>query len=100
MDSNEKKCWVLVSSLKENTSLEELERLTPLVKNLIDEWQTGGKIMWSGSFEDNDTGMAVFEATEDEAQQFFEKYRTACSDSLEYRLHQWSAMPILSVLSE
>ena len=94
-----KKCWVLVSSLKEDSTLEDLERLTPLVKNLVDQWQSSGKIMWSGSFEDNNTGMAVFEATKEEAEKFYENYRTACLDILEYRLHQWNAMPILSVLS-
>jgi predicted AAA+ superfamily ATPase len=99
MDSDNKKCWVLVSSLKENTTSDELESITPLVKNLVDEWQSSGKIMWSGSFEDNNTGMAVFEATEDEAQNFYEKYRTACSDVLLHHMHQWNAMPLLSILS-
>lgn len=94
----EKRCWVLVSTLKQDATKDDLERITPAVKNLVDDWQSQGKIMWSGTFEENDTGMAIFEATTNEAQEFYEKYRTACSDALESNLHQWSAMPILSVL--
>ena len=56
--------------------------------------------MWSGAFNDNATGMAVFEATEQEANEFYDKYDRICSGILEYSMYQWDAMPILSVLSK
>ena len=56
--------------------------------------------MWSGAFNDNATGMAVFEATEREANEFYDKYDRICSGILEYSMYQWDAMPILSVLSK
>jgi len=98
MDDLEKRCWVLVSTLKQNATADDLERITPAVKNLVDDWQSQGRIMWSGSFEENDAGMAIFEATKSEAQEFYRKYHIACSDVLESNLHQWSAMPILSII--
>ena len=55
--------------------------------------------MWSGSFDDGATGMAVFEAAKDEADDFFKKYDEACSDKLEYTMYGWDAMPVLSLLS-
>lgn len=94
------KPWVLVSSLKENTSEQELERITPAISELIDQWHSKGRIMWSGAFNDNKTGMAVFEATENEANDFYAKYDKVCSEVLDYNLYQWDAMPILSLLSK
>lgn len=99
MEDVEKNCWVLVSVLKEDATQEDLERITPAVKEMVDKWHAQGKIMWSGSFDDVNTGMAVFEATKKEANSFYEKYRTACSDVLESSLHSWNAMPLLSLIS-
>ena len=45
------------------------------------------------------SSMAIFEATEPEAREFFKKYDSVCSGVLEYSMYQWDAMPILSVLS-
>ena len=59
-----------------------------------------GKIMWSGAFDNQMSSMAVFEATEEEANEFFRKYSSVCSDVLNYHLYQWEAMLILSVLSK
>ena len=56
--------------------------------------------MWSGPFNDDVTGMAVFEATKTEADTFFKKYDKICSGILEYSMYEWDAMPILSVLSK
>ena len=95
-----RKPWVLVSVLKETTSQNDLERITPFITKIIDDWQSQGKIMWSGSFNDNKTGMAVFEATENEANELYEKYDKACSGILDYFLYQWDAMPLLSILSK
>lgn len=97
--SQEQKPWVLISVIKDGTTREELEAVAPRVKELVDEWQSKGRIMWSGSFDDGATGMAVFEAAKDEADDFFKKYDEACSDKLEYTMYGWDAMPVLSLLS-
>ncbi len=94
-----KKPWVLISVFKENTNPDDLTRITPQIQNIIDDWQSTGKIMWSGAFNDNATGMAVFDATEQEANEFYDKYDQICSGILEYNMYQWDAMPILSLLS-
>ncbi len=85
--------------IKDGTTREELEAVAPRVRELVDEWQSKGRIMWSGSFDDGATGMAVFEAAKDEADDFFKKYDEACSDKLEYTMYGWDAMPVLSLLS-
>ena len=92
--------WVLISVYRDNTNPNDLQRISPQIQNLIDEWQSTGKIMWSGAFSDNKTGMAVFEGTENEANEFYQKYDKICSGILEYSMHQWDAMPILSLLSK
>ena len=97
--SQEQKPWVLISVIKDGTTREELEVVAPRVRELVDEWQSKGRIMWSGSFDDGATGMAVFEAAKDEADDFFKKYDEACSDKLEYTMYGWDAMPVLSLLS-
>lgn len=74
--------------------------ITPQVTVLVDEWQSQGRIMWSGAFDIEQSSMPVFEATEDEAKGFFKKYENICSGVLNYYLHQWDAMPILSILSK
>lgn len=95
----ETKPWVIISVYKDNTNSQELEKITPQIQNLVDDWQSKGKIMWSGAFNDNQTGMAVFEATKQEADEFYQKYDNICSGILEYSIYQWDAMPILSILS-
>ena len=50
--------------------------------------------MWSGAFNDNATSMTVFEGTEQEANEFYDKYDKICSGVLEYSMYQWDAMPI------
>ena len=56
--------------------------------------------MWSGSFDGQPSGMAIFEATDEEANKFYEEYSNACENVLTHYLYQWDAMPILSVLSK
>lgn len=99
MSQQETKPWVLVSNIREDTTSLNLEMIAPQISLLVDEWQSKGKIMWSGSFDDEQSSMVVFEATEDEAKEFFKKYENICSGILNYYLPQWNAMPILSVLS-
>ena len=100
MSQAETKPWVLVSSIQKDTNPEDLVRISPQISELVDEWQSQGRIMWSGAFDNELTSMAVFEATETEAKEFFQKYEDVCSGILNYYLYQWDAMPILSVLSK
>ena len=37
---------------KENTNPNDLQRISSQIQNLVDEWQSQGKIMWSGVFID------------------------------------------------
>lgn len=96
---DQKRPWVLISVFKDDTNPNDLSRIIPQIQEIIDEWQSTGKIMWSGAFNDNATGMAVFEATEQEANEFYAKYDNVCSGILKYTVYQWDAMPILSILS-
>jgi len=91
--------WVLISVFRENPNPNDLSRITLHIQEIIDDWQYAGKIMWSGAFNDNATGMAVFEATQQEANEFYAKYDKVCSGILKYTMYQWNAMPILSLLS-
>ena len=100
MSQHEVKPWVLVSNIKEDVNTHDLQQIAPQVAALVDEWQSTGRIMWSGSFDNEASSMAVFEATEDEAMEFFKKYENVCSGVLNYHLYQWDAMPILSVFSK
>ena len=99
MSEQERSPWVLISVIKDGASPEDLQALVPQVQNLVDEWQAQGRIIWSGSFADNATGMAVFEGTKLEADAFYQKYDGICSGILEYTMYQWDAMPLLTCLS-
>lgn len=92
--------WVIVSSIGKDTSEQDLQRISPKIQALVDKWQESGRIMWSGSFENQPSSMAVFEATEEEANHFYKEYTNACENLLVHNLYQWDAMPILSVLSK
>ena len=96
---SDKRLWVLVSSLKENTVQEDLDRITPQVSNLVDYWHSRGKFVWSGPLDNNKTGLAIFEASEAEAVQLLEDHKHASLDVLESYLYQWDAMPFLSLLN-
>jgi len=100
MSQQETKPWVLVTNVKENIAQQDLEYIVPQVTTLVDEWQSKGKIMWSGPFDNENSSMAVFEATENEAKEFFKKYDDTCSKFLNSYLYQWGAMPLLSILSK
>lgn len=100
MSVNDVKSWVLVSSIKQDTNPQDLQRISPQISILLDEWHANGKIMLSGPFDNELSSMAVFEATEQEARAFYKRYQEICSDVLTYELYQWDAMPILSILSK
>ncbi len=99
MSQQETKPFVLVSNIRDDANPQDLERIAPQVATLVDEWQSKGRIMWSGAFDNETSSMAVFEATEQEAKELFAKYEKICSGVLNYYLYQWDAMPILSLLS-
>ena len=92
--------WVIITVFKENTNLNDLPRISPQIQNLVDEWQSQEKMLWSGAFNDDATSMTVFEGTKQEANEFYSKYDKICSGILQYSMYQWDAMPILSVLSK
>ncbi|WP_299293636.1 hypothetical protein [Nitrosopumilus sp.] len=100
MSQSDVKPWVIVSSIKQDTNPQDLQRISPQVSTLVDEWHANGKIMLSGPFDNALSSMAVFEATEEEARAFYKKYEDICSGILTYELYQWDVMPILSVLSK
>lgn len=95
---SEKKVWVLVSSLRDDTKEIDLQMVSPSVIELIDEWQSSGQFIWSGPFSDGKTGLAIFGATKEEANRFYEKYDKICSGVLSYHLYQWDSLPLLSML--
>jgi hypothetical protein len=97
---SQRKPWILVSILKESTNEQDIERMRPQIGNLIDSWQSQGRIMWSGALSDNKTGIAIFEATDEEANSIYDNYDKICSNVLDYYLYQWDAMPILSLLGK
>ena len=94
------KTWVIVSSIKDNTKPIDLEMITPQIIQLVDEWHSKGKMMLSGPFDNNLSSMAVFEGTNEEAQELYKKYQDICSGILTYELYQWNVLPILSVLNK
>ena len=91
--------WVIITVFREDTNANDLQRISPQIQSLVDEWQSKGSMMWSGAFNDNATAMTVFEGTKQEVDKFYDKYDKICSGILEYSMYQWDAMPILSVLS-
>ena len=94
---SEKKLWVLVSSLRQNTTEDDLKRLSPSVSELLDEWQSGGKFIWSGPLGDRKTGLAIFEGTRKEANHFYNQYEKICSGILDFHLSKWDALPLLTL---
>ena len=93
----EDKLWVLVSALKNNATDSDIDRIASSVSRLIDSWNTKGKFILSGPFNDNKSGMAIFQGTEEEANSFFEENKKVTSDVLESYMYQWEALPILSI---
>ena len=100
MSQQETKPWALVTAIKENIDQQNIEIITSQIATLVDEWHSKGKIMWSGPFDNENSSMAIFEATEQEAKEFFKKYEDECSGILTYEMYQWDAMPLLSILAK
>ena len=99
LETDNKKLWVLVSSLKETTTDDDLQRIKPSVSALVDQWYTRGKFVLSGPLDNKKSGLAIFEATENEAKQLLDEQKRASSDALDSYLYQWDALPFLSLLN-
>lgn len=95
----QRKPWVIVSVLKSDINPQDTGVAVTGLGNLVDEWHSQGKIMWSGAFDDNKTSMTIFEASDDEANDFFARYNQTCNKVVDSYIYQWDAMPILSLLS-
>ena len=93
-----KKPYVLVSAFKEDVKLEDVKQSTPALALILDEWQLSGKMIWSGSFDDNKSAMSIIEAGKNEADEFLIKYNNATNTFLSTYMYQWDAMPLLSLL--
>ena len=95
---DERKLWVMISSRKKSCVERELEIIKPIIEKLNEQWFEKGDFIWAGRFDDQKTSMAIFEATEEKAKNYFEDYSKACSGSLETVLHHWDAMPLFTIL--
>lgn len=87
----QKELWVLVSQIKEGTNNSDLERITPQVLSLIDNWASE-RFIWSGPFSDGSSGMAIFEATQDDATKFVQHYDSIVSEILAHHLYKWDVL--------
>ena len=94
------KPWVIVSSIGNDPTEQDIEKIRPKIISLVDNWQSTKGTMWSGSFSDQPSSMAVFEATDEDAKKFYQEYSDVCENILVHHMYQWDAMPILSVLSK
>ena len=71
------KPWAIVTVFKEDTNANDLQRIFPLIQNLVDEWQNQGKMMWSGAFNDNATGMAFLKEQNKKQKDFTKNMTTS-----------------------
>jgi len=98
MENDNKKPYVLVSVFKDDAKPESIAQSAPAISLIIDEWHNSGRMIWSGSFDDNKTAMSVIEATKPEAEEFYAKYSNATNAFLSTYMYQWDAMPLLSLI--
>ena len=98
MENDSWEPYVLVSVFKEDAKSEEIANATPALSLIIDEWHNSGKMIWSGSFDDNKTAMSIIEATKNEAEVFYAKYDNITKSFLATYMYQWDAMPLLSLI--
>lgn len=95
---NERKLWVIISTRKKVEPEKELDIIKPMIEKLNEQWFEQGDFIWAGSFDDNNTSMAIFEAVEDKARNYFKDYSNVCSDLLDSDMHQWNALPLFTIL--
>jgi uncharacterized protein YciI len=91
--TQQKSMWVLISQLHENATDEQLAKIAPAVLNLIERWKSKGNFIWSGPFDNNKTGMAVFDAqSEKDAKDFADDFAKIVTGTLDYWLYNWNIM--------
>ena len=73
--NQETKPWVLVSSIQKETKPVDLEMISPQISGLIDEWQSQGRVMWSGSFDNQISSMAVLKQQSKKQKSFLKNMR-------------------------
>lgn len=95
---NERKLWVIISTRKNDNSVNELDIVKPLVEELNEQWYKKGDFLWIGRFDDDKTSMIIFEATKEKADNYFESYFKICSSSLDVNIHKWDALPLFTIL--
>lgn len=95
---NERRLWMIITTRKENCEENEVEILKPMIENLNEQWFGKGDFVWTGRLDDDKTCMAIFEATEEKARNYFSQYQAVCKGILDTNLHQWDAFPLFSVL--
>ena len=98
MGNDNKEPYVLVSVFKEDAKPESITQSGPAISSIIDDWHSSGKMIWSGSFDDNKSAMSIIEASKNEADDFLSKYKNATDSFLSTYMYQWDAMPLLSLL--
>jgi hypothetical protein len=96
---NDMKLWVIISTRKKDCSENELSVIKPMVEELNQQWFEKGDFIWSGRFDDEKTSMAIFEATTEKAAKYFDTYSKICGNSLDMKMHQWDAIPLLAILA-
>ena len=99
MSSEELHLWVLVSNMDQTAKREDVPAVVAKITARVDEWQSQGRIMLSGPFDNETSSMTVVAATQTEAAGLFERWQRICSGFLVSEMYRWDAMPILSVLS-
>ena len=98
MEDSNREPLVLVSVFKEDARSEEIVDIKPALSLIIDVWHNSGKMIWSGSFDDNKTAMSIIEATKNEAEAFYTRYDSITKPFLVTYMYQWDAMPLLSLI--
>ena len=98
MENNNKEPYVLVSVFRDDAKPESIAQSAPTISLIIDEWHNSGKMIWSGSFDDNKTAMSIIEATKNEAEVFYTKYDSITKPILATYMYKWDAMPLLSLI--
>ena len=66
--------------------------IAPHVLGLIDDWTKNGKFIWSGPFGNEVGGMAIFEGSQKDADQFAQNYGQICSGVLNYYVYKWDVL--------
>jgi len=84
---NEQKLWGIKNTRKKKDQ-KKMEIIKPIVEKLNEQWFEKGDFIGTGSFDNQKTGMAIFEAAEDKAKKYFDNCSKICSSSSGINIHQ------------